>query len=204
VDVDELAGEQPQHVHHVDALVEQNPAAGYGALGAPVGGEVQHLGLAVDAAEVEHRPQLARANEPKRVFDRVVITVVESVLEAELRVAPLGGQDAPHLLQVARRRLLAEHVEPAIQPGDRDLRRHVVAHRHEQHIQRFAQKLLIRRVEADAVWERTRLRIAAIANGDHLELRMLIDDEPPSLPDDPVPRDADAEPIAQGVNSGSR
>ena len=88
MDIDELAGEQPHHVDHVYALVEQDPPAGDLALGAPVLVEADHLRLAVHAAQIDDVAQLAALDDLQRVAHRLVVAMVESVLELQVGVAP--------------------------------------------------------------------------------------------------------------------
>ena len=126
-------------VQHVHADVDQRSAAGLLAVGEPAAEHRDAAAAQPGGARVVGAPDLAGRDDRGERLD----VGAQAVVERHLEDAPGLARGVHHLLPlvaVARDGLLAEHVQPALQRGDRDggvqERRHGDAHRVEAgHVQ---------------------------------------------------------------------
>ena len=122
-----------------------------------------------------------------------MVAVVEPVFELLARMPTLAGDDPRDIGHVATGRLLAKDVEAALEAGDGDLGCHVIGDAHEQEVERLVEELPVVLVVPGSVLEASLVWEGLVADGDHLELRVLVDELAPSLADDAVSGDADPE-----------
>ncbi len=99
--------------------------------------------------------------------------------------------DAKHVLDVAPGRLLAEHVETAVEPGDGHVGGQVVRKADEEHVELLGQELLVARPAALAGVECRRSRERLVADGDDVQPRMSGGNVVADLADHAVTGDAD-------------
>src|SRR5580692_6308877 len=112
VDFGEITAEQAHQVDHVYALVQQHTASSDRTFGAPAGLiEGDHLGLAVHRPDVDHPTEFSRMQDFQGILHRLVIAVIEAVLEFEARMSPLVSDDLMYLLDSATWRLFAEDMQ---------------------------------------------------------------------------------------------
>jgi hypothetical protein len=165
-------------------------ATGDLALGAPVLVEADHLRLAVDAAEIHHRAEIAALDDLQRIAHRLVVAVVETVLELQVRMRLLHLADPENVLDGAPRRLLAEHMQPTLEPLHHHRRGDVVPEAHEQHVEPLLEQLLPIAPHPHPIDRLARCVDGAIAHGHCLHTRMRVDVLPAYLAGAAVSGDA--------------
>src|SRR5450755_2980500 len=189
VDVDELPGEESHHIQHVDALVQQNAAAGDLPPCAPILIKAHHLRFAVDAPQTEDVTELTGPNDPERVADGVVVAMVEAVFQLEPGVSGFNLADAHDVLDVTTRGLFTANVQPTLETRHRHGGCDVVPEAHEEHVEVFLEEFAPIGPAAYTV-DFARIADRLVTHGDGPQAWMRIDVAMPDLSRAPISGDS--------------
>ena len=114
----EVTAIEAEQVDHVDALVEQDAAAGDGRVVPPGGLVTSAAGLAVSSFDPQDAAHPAAVDDLPGLLHRRVEAVVETEHQLEPSGVGLGLSHFPDVLDSAARRLLAENVLAGGQASD--------------------------------------------------------------------------------------
>ena len=122
-----------------------------------------------------------------------MIAVIEAVFEFLSRVGFFAFDHGRDFARISTRRFLAEYMQPGLQPGDGDLRRHVVGHADEYRIQPARDQCAVMGEVVNAVILTPIFIECAITNRHGFNRRVQVDELPAPLSDHAVAGDSDPE-----------
>src|SRR5450631_1819757 len=176
----------------MDALIEQYPAAGYLALGAPIRLiEGTESCLSIHPAHIDDASKLAETQNLERILNGFMVPVIESIHEFLARMSALALDYPDNVVNASPGWLLAKHMEACIKSGDRHLGRHIIRQTDDQNVQVLRQQMPVITVIANAVRERALIVKRLVAHGHYAQTRMAHDAILATLSDNTEPGDAD-------------